>query len=695
MARHRGLMRTLVRASLTAQRQAQRELERKQAAQRELERKQVAQLREQTRIRQVAEKARKDYERAQIAHQKEQARLYIESRQAHVTLQNQQLAQQIQLLEHLLLDSLTIDPSINIQLLKQTLKLPTFDPGPLALSEAPPQWYMYMPPEPTGIRKFLPGAKAKYAQAVEKAQKIYKARTKAYDTGETSRQQALAQMKADYNHQVLVEQRRITAQHAEIDAFQRDLQAGLPQAIVQYFARVLTSSKYPKNFPRKVKLTYAAASKTLVVEYDLPPFEVAPTVHMYKYNGTTDSIIESVHHQSLRKVRYTSIIAQITLRTFSELFQSDKMRYLNLIVFNGYVESIDKGTGKSVRACLVAVQTSRSIFADLNLRQVDPQICLIRLNASVSKSPSDLIPVRPISELHTGNSRFQKPETVKRTEQSPSPSPTIQLQPESKQKPELLLAQTNTYITPVKEAQKAFIDTLHFNTVKEVQKAFIDTLHFAIERSSETRQQPKQQLILPDVPASATPAPASLAFPITANLNQEDTTPSDVRTPAKVVSREASLEPKLSHRRTIELNKKKITKLQEESAHLQARLMVEEEPVAIPSLPDPVSATPIREEVEEDTVQSIPGVDENWQIILQQWQPEHWKVISLLCQEKSVQFTTMERKNHRPLSRLIDEINAPVDEQLGDLLIDPDTQILSPHLRTITEHLVHWYSSSI
>lgn len=91
-------------------------------SQREAERRRVAQQREQARLQtqaaRAAEKTRKDYERAVAADQKERARLYAESRQAQVALQNEQLEQQIQSLEHLLLDVLTIDPFIQVQSLK-------------------------------------------------------------------------------------------------------------------------------------------------------------------------------------------------------------------------------------------------------------------------------------------------------------------------------------------------------------------------------------------------------------------------------------------------------------------------------------------------------------------------------------------------------------------------------------------------
>lgn len=145
---------------------------------------------------------------------------------------------------------------------------------------------------------------------------------------------------------------------------------------------------------------------------------------------------------------------------------------------------------------------------------------------------------------------------------------------------------------------------------------------------------------------------------------------------------------------SIELNQKKIARLHEESEQLQERLSVEDEEgqvqLSITPIPDTVPAvTMVRE-----TAGPAPEVDEDWQIILQQWQPEHWEVISLLYQGQSAQLTTVGRKAHRPVSQLIDEINSPVDERLGDLLVDPGTDALSPHLHAIAENLIRWYFSS-
>jgi restriction system protein len=394
MARRSGFVHILV--------QAQRESERKRVTQLR------AQARTQTQAMKAAEKARKDYERATVADQKERARLYLVSRQAQVALQNEQVEQEIQSLGHLLIDVLSKDTFINIQALKQPLQIPAFNPGPLATPENPPQWNQYAPPEPSGIQKLLPGAKEKHAQAVAIAQQTYRAQVEAHAAREKVRQQKLAQLQDQYNQQVIAEQQRIAAQHKEVERLQQDLQTNIPQAIVYYFTMILASSIYPDTFPQKFKLAYVPESKQLVVEYDFPPFEVIPAI-TYKYIKEKDTIIETPLPQARQKDRkelYTSIIAQVTLRTLYELFKADRMKCLDTVVFNGYVESINKSTGKSVRSCLVTVRTSCQVFTDLNLHQVDPQACLTGLNATVSKQPTELASIRPVLEFSMVDPRF-------------------------------------------------------------------------------------------------------------------------------------------------------------------------------------------------------------------------------------------------------------------------------------------------
>ncbi len=143
-----------------------------------------------------------------------------------------------------------------------------------------------------------------------------------------------------------------------------------------------------------------------MIEYDLPSFEIVPVASGYKYVKSKDEITEIPRSTTQRKALYASVAAQITLRTLHELFEADRFGLLDTIVFNGYVEAIDPGTGRLTRTCIVTLRTTRDAFAQLDLGRVEPTACLKALSASVSKSASELLPVRPVLEFSMVDSRF-------------------------------------------------------------------------------------------------------------------------------------------------------------------------------------------------------------------------------------------------------------------------------------------------
>ncbi len=161
--------------------------------------------------------------------------------------------------------------------------------------------------------------------------------------------------------------------------------------------------------PREAEYRWLRA-KQLVVEYELPTFSVVPDVASYKYVKTTDKVTASFRPAAPRKALYASLLAQITLRSLREAFVADHWRYLDTVVFNGHVDTINAGTGHAEHPCLVTVRTSSDTFLGIDLTRVDPIACLKTLNASVSKSPADLAPVRPVLGVQHGRPALHRPD---------------------------------------------------------------------------------------------------------------------------------------------------------------------------------------------------------------------------------------------------------------------------------------------
>jgi restriction system protein len=179
-----------------------------------------------------------------------------------------------------------------------------------------------------------------------------------------------------------------------------------PETVASYFSDVLDKSSYPEGFPRAHRVAFVPESRQLVVELELPAVSIVPSVKAYRYVKSRDVIEETARPQSQIRALYGQVVAQTALRTLHELFQADRTAVVETLVLNCYVDTIDPATGQPARPHLVTVRTSKEAFQKLNLRQVDALACLKGLRAVVSRSPHELVPVRPILEFDMVDPRF-------------------------------------------------------------------------------------------------------------------------------------------------------------------------------------------------------------------------------------------------------------------------------------------------
>jgi restriction system protein len=367
---------------------------------REAEQAQQAYLRAQEQARRVNEQERKQAE-------KERARLYIESRVAQVASDNRELEDQIKSLENLLNLTLQIDDYVNLDKLKVVPDVPLLK-LPIHLRQALPTPSVkdFFPPELSAAQKLLPWVRSKHEEQVQKAKENYDRALAEAEKAAAARQERINTLKREHDEETrkIVEEAEV--RNKELDELKKDLAESKPNAIVEYIAVVLSLSKYPEGFPKKCKLAYIPESRQLVMEYDLPTLEVVPNVTTYKYNKTADEITSTARPVKQRNALYASIIAQVTLRSIHEVFEADRHKNIDSVVFNGYVEMLDKSTGRMARTCLITVRTTRESFLEIDLGKVDPELCLKGLSASISKSPAELAPVRPVIEFKMVDSRF-------------------------------------------------------------------------------------------------------------------------------------------------------------------------------------------------------------------------------------------------------------------------------------------------
>jgi restriction system protein len=182
--------------------------------------------------------------------------------------------------------------------------------------------------------------------------------------------------------------------------------SGTPDAILEYCDMVLSASSYPEYFPKEFDLDYVSEGKVLIVDYALPAPEAIPTLKGVKYVAGTESLEDQ--HITLVQVSklYDELLYQIALRTIHEIFESDVICAINMVVFNGIVTSIDRSTGKQVTACVLSLQAQRDEFVLINLAEVDPKTCFKALKGVGSSKLHGLAPVAPIMLLRREDGRF-------------------------------------------------------------------------------------------------------------------------------------------------------------------------------------------------------------------------------------------------------------------------------------------------
>jgi restriction system protein len=203
--------------------------------------------------------------------------------------------------------------------------------------------------------------------------------------------------------------------NARVDERQAKYMSRDPSAIVEYCEMVLNGSEYPETFPSGFEVDYVAETRMLVLDYPLPALDALPKFKAYRYVATRDEIQPVVVADSWLNKTYDLVLFQIALRTLYELFQSDAANALDSAVFNGWVNSVDKATGKEVNACVLTIQANKAEFLGINLPQVEPKACFKKLKGISAAKLTALSPVRPILQLNKEDSRFIQPYSVVRT----------------------------------------------------------------------------------------------------------------------------------------------------------------------------------------------------------------------------------------------------------------------------------------
>lgn len=185
-----------------------------------------------------------------------------------------------------------------------------------------------------------------------------------------------------------------------------NFELGIPEAVENYIAMVLSNSHYPKEFTKEFETQFILESKTVIISCFLPNTEDIPNISGYKYIATSKQIKPIELAKKSFQSFYENIIFQITLKTINEVLKSIYTNYVDNIVFNGWIRGIDKATGNDFTSCILSVSTLRNEFENINLQRVDPKACIRQLKGLMAGPLYHLAPIKPILDINRKDKRF-------------------------------------------------------------------------------------------------------------------------------------------------------------------------------------------------------------------------------------------------------------------------------------------------
>ncbi|MEV5596558.1 restriction endonuclease [Streptomyces sp. NPDC052496] len=360
-------------------------------AQRQQQRRQEAQRRAGEQARRDQERQQRDTERAMARMQRERQTAYRQHREADARRRTEELEARMAELSGLLADGCRA-PAFSPGTLRRPEYVEPFAPGRLAVPVPMPDPAAYQP-QATGWD--LGGARR--AQAQEEARARYAHDWHAAQAAEAQRLRQLEEYRRQYDQWAAGQLAQTRSHNAAVEELLTGLRSGDPDAVVEYFSAALyAATGRPEGFPRRVRAAYDPAARQLVLDWELPGFDIVPAAKAVRYLYAADQDKDVARPVTQRRAAYRDVLAQSVLLVVHDLFAADPSRTLDSVVVNGFVDDVDPATGRPAQICLATVTAPRDTFGELHLAQVSAVDCLTgALPGQLSARPDQRAAVRP------------------------------------------------------------------------------------------------------------------------------------------------------------------------------------------------------------------------------------------------------------------------------------------------------------
>ncbi|MCP3821114.1 restriction endonuclease [Streptomyces sp. A3M-1-3] len=356
-------------------------------AQRQQQRQQEAQHRAWVRGQREQERQQRAYERDMARMHREQQTAYKQRREADARQRTEELDARVAVLTGLLASGCGA-PAFRTAALTRAEEIEPFAPGQLA----------HPVPMPDVNRYQAQGGwtAGRRAQAQQEAQARYQQDWHAAQAAEAQRVQQLAAYRRQYDEWAGAQLAEVRRHNAGIAGMATALRDGEPDTVVEYFSAALyASTAWPEGLPRQVAAAFDPAARQLVLNWELPAYDVVAEAKAVKYMVGTDQHKEVARPAAQRRALYRDVLAQCVLLALRDLFAADECGTLDSVALNGFVDDVDPATGRR-QIVLSTVMVTRAAFSGLNLAQVSAVDCLVEgMRGQLSARPDQRVAVRP------------------------------------------------------------------------------------------------------------------------------------------------------------------------------------------------------------------------------------------------------------------------------------------------------------
>lgn len=322
-------------------------------------------------------------------HRERQA-AYRQQREADARRRTEELDSRVAALTGLLAEGCRA-PAFSPDALLRPERIEEFAPGALATPVPMPDPARYQAPPGS----WQVGVHRDRAQGEARAR--YEQDWYAAQAAESRRQSQLAAYRQQYDQWAAGALADIRQHNTGITELLSGLRDGDPDAAVEYFSAALYSSTaWPEGFPRQVAAAYDPAARQLVLDWELPAYDIVPAAKYVRYMPSVDQEKETARPAAQRRALYRDVLAQSVLLVLRDLFAADTYGTLDSVALNGFVDGVDPVTGRPSQVYLATVMAARSAFDAFQLAQVSAVECLTEgLRGQLAARPDQRTPVRP------------------------------------------------------------------------------------------------------------------------------------------------------------------------------------------------------------------------------------------------------------------------------------------------------------